>query len=55
MLRAVFIAIDMTESMHIRDIKPSRLGVTIDMMRKLIKSMRDVTPLCKFMIAKVEN
>jgi hypothetical protein len=39
--------------MHIRDIKPSRLAFTIDMMRRLIKSMRDITPICKFMLAKV--
>lgn len=55
LMRAVFIAIDMTESMHITDLKPSRFGVTVEMIRRLIKRMRDITPLCKFMIAKVEN
>lgn len=43
----------MTESMHITDFKPSRFGVTVDMLRKLIKRMKDITPLCKFMVAKV--
>lgn len=41
--------------MNLRDIKPSRLGVTIEMVRRLIKNMRDTTPLCKFMICKIEN
>jgi hypothetical protein len=54
-MRALFIAIDMTESMHITDFKPSRFGVSVEMMRRLIKQMKDTTPLCKFMIAKVEN
>lgn len=41
--------------MEIRDFKPTRLAATVEMLVKLIRIMRDTTPLCKFMIARVEN
>ena len=52
-MRAIFIAIDLSDSINIKDIKPSRLSVTIEMIRRLIRTIRDKTPICKFIIGKV--
>ena len=54
-MRAVFIAVDLTSSMGDKDFKPTRLSVSLKMVKKLLKDMKDSTPLCKFLVAIVEN
>ena len=55
LLRAVFIAVDLTSSMADKDFKPTRISISLKMIKKLLQDLRDTTPLCKFLVAIVEN
>ena len=39
LMRCIFIAIDMTDSMHIRDLKPTRLAVSVEMIRRFVRGV----------------
>lgn len=55
LFRAVFVAIDMTASMSDKDFKPTRLSITLKMIKKLMRQIKDSTPLCKFLVGIIEN
>lgn len=45
----------MTQSMQIKDFKPSRLSVTVHMIKNFILKAKDLTPVIKFGLAIVEQ
>lgn len=55
LLRAIFVAIDLTSSMSDKDFKPTRLSISLKMVKQFIQKVKDATPLCKFLVAIVEN
>lgn len=54
-MRAMMIVVDMTRSIQMKDFKPSRLSITLQMIKLLIKLAKDATPVIKFALAIVEN
>lgn len=55
LIRAVFIILDLTQSMQIKDFKPSRLSISLQMIKNFIKKAKDSTPVVKFSLAVVEQ
>lgn len=54
-MRAVFIALDMTKTIQMKDFKPSRLSVATQMIKHFIKRSKETTPIIKYAFAVVEG
>ena len=54
-MRAVFIALDMTKTIQMKDFKPSRLSVATQMIKHFIKKSKESTPIIQYSFSVVEE
>jgi hypothetical protein len=52
-MRAVFIALDMTKTIQMKDFKPSRLSVATQMIKHFIKKSKESTPIIQYSFSVV--
>jgi hypothetical protein len=54
-MRAVFIVIDMTKTIQMKDFKPSRLSIATQMIKHFIKKSKETTPMIMYSFSIVEE
>ena len=54
-MRAVFIVLDMTKTIQMKDFKPSRLSVATQMIKQFIKKSKQSTPFIMYSFSIVEE
>lgn len=54
-MRAIFIVLDLTKPIQMKDFKPSRLSVSVQMIKNYLKKSKEETPIIKYSFAIVEE